>query len=833
MTRMVRPGFILREIAHSSRQALVFCLCVALSLAGLTAFAGFSESVRRLLLADARKLQAADIVIHSHERLSPRLERAIAAELRQGAAVRSRTWEFYSMVRTVDDRASLLANIKVVEKGYPFYGQVRLRSGRSFQEVLAPGQAVAEQPLLDRLGIGVGAPLRVGYATLTVRDVVVSEPDRPVSVFSLGPRVFVAARDLDALGLVRTGSRINYKTLLKVPEARLNAVYDRLRQAARSGREQVDTYRSARTRLKRFMDNFIFFLNLIGIFILIVAGLGIQNTLTAFFNEKQQTIAIMKTLGAGSRRILGRFLPVVVVLGLAGTGIGILAGFGIQFGLARQLGTFFPGGMPPALALPGIGESLALGLTVTALFTFVPLYRLKETRPVVILRKEATDPPKRWPVYAAAGAFILFFFVLILRHMRDLRFGLYFAAAVSVLILAAALLARLLLAALKRLRVRRLAVRQAVKGLFRHGNATHTIIVTLTASLSVIFAVYLVEQNLDATFVRSYPADAPNLFALDIQPSQRQAFAALVGRPLTFYPVVRARVAAINGKPIDGRAQRARRGDNLSRTFNLTYRQNLLDDEKIVGGGSLFRSDLDEPQVSVLDTVLAMHPLKVGDRIRFDIQGVPLTARISSIRTRTADSLKPFFYFVLPEKTLGSAPQTIFTGLRVAEDRIGPLQSRIVKAFPNVSVIDVSAAVRVFARILAKLSVIVRGLAVLSMVAGILILVSAVFATRAERITETVYYKILGARRAFIAKVFALETAALGLLSALPALLISQAGAGLICRHYLDIVYHPFLLQCALMAAAAIVLIVAVGLIPVRSILAQKPVVYLREQSDE
>lgn len=831
---MMHPGFIFREIARSSRQALVFCLCVALSLASLTAFAGFSRSVYRSLLTDARKLHAADIIVHSHEALSEGLERAISDEIREGRVVRSRYHEFYSVVRTVDDRASVLSSIKVVEAGYPFYGEVVLRSGRSFSDVLTAGQAVVEQTLLDRLGIGIGDPLKVGYSTLTIRDVVLSEPDRPVNVFSFGPRVFVSSRDLAALGLLKTGSRITWQTLLKVSdEGRIDAVFERLRRAADGEQERVDTYRTARTRMKRFLDNFIFFLNLIGMFILVIAGMGIQNTLTAFFNEKQQTIAVMKALGAANRQILGIFIPVVFLLGLLGTFLGIAAGVALQVGLARLLTDFLPAGSAPALSLSGVGEGLALGFAVVALFTFVPLYRLREMRPVMIFRKDGRMPRKRWPVYASAAGFMLFLFALVMRHMQDLRFGVYFVLAMTGLILMAALFTRLLLGGLKHLPVRRMVVRQAVKGLFRQGNATQAIIVTLTASLSVIFAIYLIEQNLNHTYVRSYPSDAPNLFVLDIQPSQRQAFADFVDRPLTFYPVVRARISAVNDRPIDRRAERARRRDNLARTFNLTYRETLLEDEKIIKGERLFRKGWTEPQVSIMDTVTEMHPMKIGDTIRFNIQGVPLTARVSSIRTRTTDSLKPFFYFVFEEKTLGAAPQTIFTALRVPANQVGPLQSRMVKAFPNISVIDLSATIQVFAGILQQLSVIVRGFSVLSMAAGILILVSAVFATRAERITESVYFKILGARKAFVAKVFVLETVIVSLLSAVLALGISQTGAFLVSRHYLDIAYHPFIWSCVLMVGAALLLVVAVGLLPARSILVKKPIAFLRERPDE
>jgi putative ABC transport system permease protein len=797
-------------------------------------FSGFSKSVSRILLMNAKKLQAADIIVHSNEKLSAGLESAISGLVRQKKIERSRYWEFYSMIRRLDDRASVLSLLKVVEKGYPFYGKVVLKSGRPFRDVLTQGHIVVEQSLLDRLGVGIGDPLKIGYTTLTISDVVVSEPDRPANVFSFGPRVFVSSRDLDALNLIQTGSRINYVSLIKVADDRqIDAIAARLRQCANPDQERVDTYRTARTRVKRFLDNFIFFLKLVGILILIIAGIGIQNTLTAIFNEKQRTIAIMKTIGATHRQITRHFMPVVILPALLGTVLGLSAGIIFQKGLARLLSAFFPPDMPFAVAWNGIFESMALGVAVVALFTFVPLFRLKEIRPVVIFRKETPVSHKRWPMVVPAIGFVLFFFGLVFRHIDDFRFGFYFVAGLSALILITWIFTRILLWILDRLRIRRMVVRQAIKGLFRQGGATRSVVVTLTASLSVIFSIYLLEQNLDSTYVKSFPSDAPNLFIIDIQPGQKAAFAKFIARPLTFYPIVRARITAINGKTIDRRAEQAKHRDNLGRTFNLTYRNNLLKDEKIIKGGRLFRDDWTGPQVSVLDTVVDMHKMEIGDFIQFDIQGVPLKARISSIRTRTADTLGPYFYFVFEERTLESAPQTIFTALRVEKQKIGLIQSRIVKTFPNVSVIDLSETLKVFARMMEQLSTIIKGFAILSIAGGILILISGVFATRAERITESVYFKILGAGKTFVRKVFSMEILIVGLLSGILALVMSQTGVFLICRFSLDIAYHPFLSSCGLMVGAVLLLIIGVGMVSTRSILEKKPVIYLREQPDE
>ncbi|MGD9308708.1 MAG: FtsX-like permease family protein, partial [Desulfosarcina sp.] len=606
---------ILRQLRRSNRQASLFVICVALSLSTLTAFSGFSRSVGRTLLKDARSLHAADIVIRSYDPISPSLSRAIDELVDQGRVDRVNLHEFYSVVRTLDETASVLSSLKVVEPGYPFYGQVDLKSKRPFGQVLAPGLCIVDQTLLDRSALQIGDRLKVGYATLTIADVVMAEPDRPLDLFTFGPRVFVHGADLSALGLIATGSRIQRVVLLKVFDPhQIDAITAGLRRAAPEEKERIDTYLTARSAVKRFLDTFLFFMKLVGLFILMISGLGIQSTLTALFNEKKSTIAVMKTVGAGSRFIITHFLLMVLVLGAAGTVTGILAGATVQWGLAWLMAPLLPEGLGVAISWSGVTEGLLLGFFVVVLFSLLPLYRLRQMRPVTIFNRQPSAGIKRWPYYLSGGLILLFFLGLVLWHMRDIRFGFYFVGAVGALIVAAGLLAQLMLGIIKRLPVGNLILRQAIKGLFRQGNATRAIMITLTASLAVIFGDHLIEKNLTATFVQSFPADAPNAFFVDIQPDQTEAFSEAIGGPVQFYPIVRARITAVNGQTIDRRREGQKRRDNLSRVFNLTYRNELLADETLIDGSSLFRSDWTEPQVSIMDTVTEMRAMKIGDR---------------------------------------------------------------------------------------------------------------------------------------------------------------------------------------------------------------------------
>jgi putative ABC transport system permease protein len=711
---------------------------------------------------------------------------------------------------------------------------VLLKSGRKFDSVLTSGRIIVAQHLLDRLGLQVGDPLHVGSTTLTISDVVLQEPDQPVNFFMLGPRIFLAADDINRLDLVKKGSRVRHLYLLKVlDEAKIQSIADRIRMVADTDQESVDTYRPARSRIKRFFDNLFFDLSLICIFTLLLAGIGIQSALTAFLKEKEGTIAIMKTVGAKSNFITRHYIFILSILGLAGTLLGLLSGLILQNALDVLFRGFVPENVTLRISWQAVLEGLCLGVLVVGLFSFIPLYRLKDIKPVIIFRKDRIRFKPGWPVYLSAFLILAFFLLLVFWQVNDLKAALYCVGGVILLIFITAVLAGTVLFVLKCVRVHSLLLRQAVKGLFRPKNATRSIIVTLTASLAVIFAIYLIEQNLDKNFIQSYPEDTPNVFFLDIQPSQLEEFSDTLGMTVRYYPIIRARILSLNGNKINRKQERQRRGDNLARTFNLTYRNYLLEDEKIIKGNHLHREDWGALQVSVMDTVADKKQMKIGDHITFKVQGVPLKARISSIRTRTRESLRPFFYFVFPENALRDAPQTIFTAVRVAKSQISDLRNKIVEKFPNVSVIDTTELLTIFTGVVKKLSLIIRFFAGFSIVAGILIILSSILATRYARIQEAVYYKVLGARSNFVVKVFTLENLVLGLASSILALLISQAGSWLICLKVMHISYNPFIFESILLVLVTVLLVVTVGLLPSISILRKKPVVFLREQTQE
>jgi putative ABC transport system permease protein len=821
---------------EARNQAGIFILCVALSITTLVALNSFRRDVNISIIGDARALHGGDLILHSHYEFSQELLSAVN-RMEKDIQGRVRSWEFYSVVRNPADEETLFSNIKAVGPSYPLYGEVELLSGEDFQKVLRPGTIVVGVELLEKLGLKVGDYLHVGKATLAIGDVVVRESTRPVDIFNFGPRVFVAAADLEKLDLVKTGSRVQFEMLLKIGgEDKLEQAAKLLSAVAMAGQERVATYETARSGLKRFFDNLLFFLSLISIFTLLLAGIGMQSSLSALLRQKEKSLAITKALGATQQFLLLHYLLLVLIYGLIGAFLGILAGGFLKYLFPLLFAGLISPETMSGLGLLDIAEGMILGFLVVCFFTFLPLYRLRDVKPNVIFRSESVTGGKEFISYLAIGVGLILLTLLVIRQLEDVKTGIYFMAGTVGLIVLISVLARLLLAGLKRLKIGSLPLRQAFRSLLRPGNSTRAVIVTLASALSVLLAIFLVEFNLHTTYVESYPQEAPNLFLVDIQTEQRQGFEQLMGGDVQLHPIIRARLKAINDVPVKRGQRKNRWSDSLSREFNLTYRNELLTDEVVSDGGTLYQQDKKGNtylQVSILDTVADMGDMKIGDVLDFNIQGMELKAKVTSIRTRNKSMLYPFFYFVFPEEFLVKAPQTLFAAVHVDNTSIPDVQKKVVAAYPNISVINMAKTAEELGAVMKKLSGIVNFFALFSILAGALIIISSILATRLARVREAVYYKVLGAKSGFVFSVFFYENLLLGLLSSVLGVLLAQVGSWSLCHFLFKITYNPNWPASAVLVGFTLLLVVVVGMTSSISIIRQKPIFFLREQTLE
>ncbi|MCB2217095.1 ABC transporter permease [Desulfofustis glycolicus] len=832
---MIQVRFVLRELRYGGAQALTFILCVALSIATLTALNSFRSDVHRSLLNDAQKLHGGDVIIHSHYPISEPLEQAVRDIQSRAGADLARVYGFNSVVRPEVADGSLFVNIMAVAPGYPLYGSVDLASGRPFGEVLQAGAVVVAPEVLSRLSLRIGDRLRIGTAVLTIVDTIDYDPSRPVSIFSLGPRIFTSTGDLEQMGLLGVGSRSHYEILLRLPEPeQARKIAETLSRVATAGQERVETATTARSQVKRFFDNMLFFLSFISIFTLLLSGIGMQSSLSALLRQKQYTIAIGKTVGATYRFLLLHYLALTMLLGLIGAIAGVLAGLIIKSTFPLLFGEIIPAELMLGVTIGDLVEGMLIGLLVVVLFSSLPLYRIAAIRPVALLRLDLTGNVGKPATYLLAALVVVFLALLVVRQLEDVQTGLVFMLGCLGFIAIIFLLTSLVLRLLRALPVGNLAMRQAFRSLFRPGNATRSIIVTLASALSVLLTIFLLEFNLVASFITSYPKDAPNLFSLDIQRGQQEAFFAAVGKEAELFPVVRGRLLSINGEAIDYERENQRRSDSLAREFNLTYRDTLLDDEIIVRGERLFeasRPASDVVEVSVLDTIAEIGDIDLGDRLVFSIQGLPMTAEVTSIRSRTKSKLYPFFYFVFAEEVLAAAPHTFFAALHLERDAIDETITRIVTALPNVSTLNVADTVVRLGELIDRLARVITFFSLFSIVAGCLILIGSVLATRLERIRDCAYYKIVGGTTRFVLSITVYENLLLGMTSSILAAAVAIVSSWLICSAWFNIAFRLHGGALVIMALTTCAAVVGIGLISSLSIVRQKPVTFLYRQN--
>lgn len=829
--------FIRAEIVHSKGQGLIFVICVALSLVTLVAINSFRRDINVSLGSDARSLHGGDVIVHAHHPFTVSLEKELTKLGKDPGVQLNRTWEFYSVARNGRGDRSVLSHIKAVDNAYPLYGSVVLGSGNKLGSSLKPGTAVVAGSLLVRLDMEIGDAIEVGASQFIIVDTVISESERPVSFFDFGPRIFVAAEDLAAMDVLKPGSRASYEMLIKLSaDKTAERVAAALKSHAEPGRERVTTYANAPSRVKRFFDNLLFFLSLISIFTMLLAGVGMQSSLAALLRHKEKTLAITSALGGSRRFLFSHYLVLVLLLAIGGSTLGLFGAYVLE----QNFTTIFAGLLPDTIKLGlspiDVMEGTFLGFVVVAFFSFFPLRAVTHVKPASVLRHEpASEQSKMKYIFLLCG--LVLFTGLIVRQLDDGKIGLYFVGATFALVAVLTLMVSGFLYLLRRIPQASLTLRQALRSMLRPGNAAKPITVTLSAALTLLLAIGLVQNDLHSTYISSYPEDAPNLFCIDIQKNQKDEFLSLVGENVELFPVVRARLLAINDKEIKRQPDENQRGDTLTREFNLTYREYLLPDEEMLEGETLFpesggiQNNLNGlVPVSILDTVAEMGEMKIGDILSFNIQGLPMKAEVVSVRTRVKSMLYPFFYFVFHSEVLEPAPQTFFAAIKLEPDTIPAMQNRVVEKFPNVSTINVTEAAKTLGELMKKLSSVINFFSLFSIAAGLLILMSSVLATRLSRIQEAVYYKILGANSVFVWKVFVYENLLLALVSGLCALVVAQAGSWLLCRFVLGVTHQFNIVFCLLLILLTCIIVVVTGILSSVSIIRKKPGQFLKER---
>ncbi|MDI5884015.1 ABC transporter permease [Cobetia amphilecti] len=873
---------LLRDLRASDVRALFLALMLAVAATTMIGF--FLDRLDRGLNRQASQLLGGDLVLESSNPLDPRFAEAFRA----AGLEMSPQLGMVSMASHGD--SFVLSSLKAVSPGYPLAGGVELESDATGEEAQAPdtssraeipppGEAWIVPRLAMALSAEVGDTLTVGRKQLTISGLITREPDQQGGFSEFSPRLMFNMQDLDATGLIQPGSRMEYRLLAAGDPAAVQQARDAiapLLASADNAEVRLKDVREDRPRLGRSLERADKYLSLAGLVAVLLAGVAVAMSTRRYVERHLDSAALWRCFGASQRQLSRLFAAQLGWLALLASTGGAVLGLLGQMGLVALLERFLPLELPAPGPLP-----LALGI-LTALAVLVGfagpmLLRLRQVSALKVLRRElAPLPASAWVVVAIAS---LVFGALMWLYSGDLMLaaGLLVGGiiALGLLMVVGQLLLSLMLKVVARMRGQggwSRPIRLAGGMLARRRGASLGQLVAFAVTFAAMALIALVRGDLITRWQAQIPTNAPNHFAINIQPGEQQAF----GEQLTamvdeqagdsqseLYPMVRGRITALKGESLLGRTQqrlqtaqsdqpaaggmqegRSDEGDGEQqgvpqRELNLTWHRDLPGHNRLSAGewapisdfadaDSEARSRLAAAQgvpVSMEEELAERMGLVIGDSLSFTIGSETVKAQVVNLRHVDWDSFLPNFYVIFPPGALEGFAHSYMTAFHLEDERkLAPL----VRDYPSVSLINIDAILTRVQELIAQVSRAVELILGLVLLAGASVLYAALVASRPAREHEGALYKVFGAGQGLLARLQAAEFVLLGLLSGLLAAMLAEGAAVGLYSGWLGlpVVLHPWL--WVLLPLAGGVLIGGLGFWLSREVRRQPPMAGLR-----
>ncbi|WP_420467022.1 ABC transporter permease [Panacagrimonas sp.] len=755
--------------ALRSTEILILAAAVAIAVAASSAVGLFSDRVSRALEAQSGDAFGADAAVRSRDPLPEELAARIGQlELRSARLVQFPSVAFKGEV-------SSLASVKATDAAYPLRGKLRTTHepfGDERTESNGPpsGEAWVDLRLWQDLQLSLGDQLELGRSRFRVTRIVTYEPDRGGGFSDLAPRMLVALEDLRGSGLIGPGSRVQYKLLLAgAPEQ-----IEKLGELELPSGVRMETAQEGRREIGGALGRARQFLDIAVLSAMLLAGAAIAASAHQHGQRLRDEAAIYKVLGATSARIAQRSLLRLLALALGAGAIGMLVGWIAQGAVAQAAQGLTQTPLPPAQPVAALW-SLGLALLLVFGFAAPAFLTARHTPPIRVFQRAAPAGGSRLAAICAALAAAL----LVGWHTGDAQLAVIVLAGALGAALVLGLLSWMLVRALAALRARGgTAVRFGLANIARRRWASVGQAVALGLALLALLLVGVVRSDLLSAWENRLPDDAPNQFLINIQPDQvaplESFFDARGVGGARLWPMTRARLVALRGDPVSADSfddPEARRWVN--REFNISWTDRFGDDNRLLEGQWWPADTQGKAWLSVDDTAVERLDLKLGDTLSLQIADRTVDLSVYNIRKVSWDSFRPNFFLVVPPGVIDDNAAQWLTSFHLRPEQ-RPLLRELIREFPNITALDLDAAIAQVRSILERVVGAVEFLFLFTLAAGLTVLLAAIEGTRSERVRETALLRTLGASNRTIHLGLLAEYAALGLVAGLVAAAAAQ-----------------------------------------------------------
>lgn len=832
--------------SRTSRRRLGLALSsISVGIAALVAITSFSVNVRTAIQNQAKSLLGADLVLHSRQPFAPETE-ALIDRLDTLGGEQSREVSCSSMAYFPKSGDTRLVQVRALSGDFPFYGPLVTEPRQAAQDFRSGLSAVVDDSVMLQFDARIGDEIKLGTETFQIIGRLKKVPGEAGAAAFIGPRVYIPLASLDRTGLIQTGSRVHYKVFFQFPERTdVEKLVEEIQPHVAAYHLDVDTVQERTDSLGEVMENLTRFLNLIGFVALLLGGVGVASAIYVYVKQKMDTIAILRCVGGRAEQVFAVYMIQILALGLLGAGIGAGLGIAVQTVLPVVVHDFLPVQMSFTIAWGAVCQGIVVGLGMSFPFALLPLLSVRSVSPLHLLRV-MTDTPSG---YREPAWWLLVFFIVLglstfaLLNTARWIHGLGFVIALG---LAGGLLAgigQLIMAGVRAYFPDSWSYvwRQGLANLYRPHNQTRVLILALGLGTLLLGVLYLSQHMLLSQVALAGSANQPNLLVFDIQTDQRQAVEDLVRSfelpVLEQAPIVTMRLSTVNGRKVTEIRDKNRTAEwALLREYRATYRDHLIETETLVEGVWQGRVSVHAAAhtngaipISLEVDIAKTLEVTLGDELVFDVQGVPITTTVSSIRKVNWQRVRTNFFVVFPVGVLEDAPQVFAVLSRAATpQRSATLQRTLVQQFPTVSVIDLSLILQTVDTMLSKIAFAIRFMAFFSVLTGLIVLASAVMSGRYQRLRESVLLRTLGASRAQIRSITLIEYFFLGSFGALSGSVLALLSSWALAYFLFETVFAPALPPIILSCLLIVGLTLLIGMLGSRGICDRPPLEVLR-----
>ncbi|WEM42951.1 FtsX-like permease family protein [Photobacterium sp. DA100] len=717
-----------RELWHG--QLWPVAVALTLIIACVFALAALVVRVEKIMVDQGRSMIAADLVFRSANPVDGQLlEEAARLGLVVSQQVRFGTMAF-------SDEAMQLVSVKSVESDFPLRGELELKSPSGLRHQVQPGELWLAERLLDLLKVTPGDVLAIGDAELKVSGIIVQEPELSFNPFSQMPAVLIHADDLDSTGAIQPGSRVQYRAYFTGADSQLKALQKQVE--LEPGQRWLSETSQGRTG--DVIEKARQYLSLTLILVILMATATLVLTCMHYASTRTEVVAMMKSLGASKKWLwqwLARQLAMLFAVALVA---GVMIGAVLEYLLRVPLVDVLPDPLPGIGIMPLV-VSVMVALLVAVPGMGMPLLRLVDAPAISVIQR--TD---NWQSSNKGYALALLPLAAGLLWLGSNGLMWLTLLGLAAILVVLAVVGVSIVRGLKRGRWGP-AITLALSRINRSPIATGAQLAALTSSLMLLTVIWLLRSDLLADWQQTLPADAPNVFALNISPAQQSAYLNHLDQQQVMrsdsYPVIRGRITHINQEDLLVRAQQGNReqDESLRRELNFTWRDALPVHNQLVAGewGR-------ESGVSVESGIAERLGIQVGDTLAFNVNSQPFSAKVTSIREVEWRNMRPNFYFIFTPDVMAKLPATWLVSFRIEADQQAVI-NQLGRDYPTVTLLDLRTMATRIQGVMQQVSLSLSVLAGLGVVSGLLLVMTLLRLSLAQRRDEIRLYRTLGASR--------------------------------------------------------------------------------------